>query len=189
MAEAIMRKLAIDRNVALEVRSAGVSASDGMPVSGHAVQALERRSAVAPAQSNALRAETVDWADLILTMTSGHKQTLLFRYPEAVHKTYTLKEYAHQDEPEYRAILEELQGLYAAWELKTLHGESLTPQERSRMIELQRQLPSTDIADPFGGSGEIYEGAAQEIEDAIQRVLDKLEQVENHGDEAGGAEG
>jgi protein-tyrosine phosphatase len=174
MAEAMLRKMAKERGRELDVRSAGVSTVDGLPVSLHAVRVLKHRNVPVSGYSTALDGGSVTWADLILTMTTSHKRNLLQRFPQAVDKTYTLKEFVGSD----KAVLDdisELEALYSEWQMKQALGQQLSNDERSRLIELEQRIPSFDIADPFGGSLDMYEHSAAEIEDALTKLLDKLD--------------
>ncbi|MFC4777896.1 low molecular weight protein arginine phosphatase [Paenibacillus sp. GCM10023252] len=175
MAEAMLRKLAKSRGMNVEVRSAGVSTVDGLPVSSHAAAVLRQRSALHQASSRAISGEAVTWADLILTMTSGHKRTLLQWFPEAVDKAHTLKEYVNTDDSILSDITE-LEGLYTDMHMKQVLGQQLTSEERMRLLQLERRIPSFDIGDPFGGSMDMYISCADEIEESLNALLDKLEQ-------------
>ncbi len=44
-------------------------------------------------QSKALNDKLVDWADLVLVMDAGHRQTLISHYAGSAKKTYMLSEY------------------------------------------------------------------------------------------------
>ncbi|WP_138753768.1 low molecular weight protein arginine phosphatase [Paenibacillus sinopodophylli] len=173
MAEAMLRRMAALRGITVAVRSAGISTIDGLPVSAHAVETLKQRDIDHKSTSLALTGEAVGWADLILTMTANHKRGLLQWYPEAIDKTYTLKEYANHDS-RVLADIEELERLYSEMHMKQALGQQLTSQERSRLLALERKIPSFDIVDPFGGSLSIYNSSANEIEDALVKLLDKL---------------
>ncbi|THF84076.1 low molecular weight protein arginine phosphatase [Cohnella fermenti] len=177
MAEAMLRSLAEESGLDVEVRSAGVSTVNGLPVSPNAAEALRRRGVEKPAGSASLTGEETDWADLILTMTGSHKRAVLERYPEAEIKTYTLKEFALQDDPVMDDLLE-AERLFADWQLKRALGEELPAKDRARLAELQRRLPSFDIADPYGGPLEVYERCADEIMDALKRTVGKLREAE-----------
>ncbi|MDQ6420991.1 low molecular weight protein arginine phosphatase [Paenibacillus sp. LHD-117] len=173
MAEALLREQAAKRGITVAVRSAGVSTIDGLPISSNALETLRRREIAHGGSSRALTAEAVGWADLILTMTSGHKRDLLHYHPGAVDKTYTLKEFANSDLAVLKNI-EELESLYSDMQMKGALGQHLTSAERLRLLELERRIPSFDIADPFGGSSSVYESCSREIEEAVRRLLDKL---------------
>ena len=173
MAEALLRKMAKERGMLLEVRSAGVAAMEGQSISRHAEALLKDYDIHEPLRSSALNAEMVSWADLILTLTQGHKQHVLHNYAHAADKIYTLKEYTLNDES-VRRELQELDELYAQWQLQRSLGQELEPQLQQRIIELQQRMPSYDISDPYGGSRDDYEVAAAEIREALGRLLDKL---------------
>jgi protein-tyrosine-phosphatase len=174
MAESMLKDMAGRAGRAVEVRSAGVGAMDGYPVSPHAAETLRRRRLPVPGPSTALTAEQIAWADLILAMTSSHKRAIIQRHPEAAGKTYTLKEYAHRGEALMDDVAE-AERLYAEWQLRQSIGQNMHEADRDRLIELQRKIPDFDIADPFGGTLDVYERSAYEIGEALRRVVDKLD--------------
>lgn len=99
MAEGIFNKLAKDNSIDAIASSAGLWAADGMKVSDHAVEAVEQYNVdISDHLSSPLTIEVVEGADLILTMTDGHKMQLLNALEEgARYKVYTLKEYVYGD--------------------------------------------------------------------------------------------
>lgn len=173
MAEAMLRAMAKQQGVPLEVRSAGVSTIDGLPISAHAATTLRGKAVEPQGSSRALSGEAVAWADLILTMTSGHKRNLINWFPEAVDKAYTLKEYVNQD-TDVQADIEELERLFTEMHMKQVLGQQLSTAERTRLLELERRIPSFDIADPFGGTLSMYESCASEIEVSLKTLLRML---------------
>lgn len=174
MAEGLLRKLAKERGLTLEVRSAGVSAISGMSMSRHAAAILRDEGITDTIQSSQLTPETVAWADLVLTLTSGHKRHLLQYFPEAVAKTHTLKEFVY-NEDSVNGDIRELDSLYADAELRLALGGEPDPADMQRIIEIRQRIPSFDITDPFGGTREDYELTAAEIRTALYSLLDKLE--------------
>jgi protein-tyrosine phosphatase len=59
----------------VEVRSAGIGAADGSPASGGALGAAARHGLdLSRHEAHRLTGESVDWADLILTMSPHHLQ-------------------------------------------------------------------------------------------------------------------
>ncbi|WP_145939536.1 low molecular weight protein arginine phosphatase [Paenibacillus glacialis] len=176
MAEAILRKLAKERGLKLEVQSAGVAASEGIPISRHAEAVLRDHNIDDKITSKTLRLDIVRDSGLILTLTQAHKQHVIRNFPEVVGRIYTLKEYAEDDEAVLRDVAE-LDTLYAAWAMNNALGKPM--ENRKRMIEIQQRIPSFDISDPYGGSREDYEVAAAEIRTAIDRLLLKLEENSN----------
>jgi len=173
MAEAMLKDLAERAGKQVEVRSAGVGAIDGYPPSPHAARVLERRKLPAAGPSRALTGEWVAWADLILAMTASHKQAIVSRHPDAVGKTYTLKEFALQGDPRLEDVAE-AERLYGEWQIRRATGQPMAKGDQKRLMELQRDLPDFDIADPYGGSLEMYEQSADEIYEALQRVVERL---------------
>lgn len=91
MAEAILKNKDID---AIEVRSAGIYAVNGSEASTHAKKVLDDKGISHNHRSSLLTQAEVNWADLILTMTSSHKQAIQQQYPQAGNKVFTLKEYS-----------------------------------------------------------------------------------------------
>ncbi len=174
MAEGFMRKLAKERGIPVEVRSAGVAAMDGMSMSRHAEAVLRDHQIQDHITSSSLSADVLEWADLVLTLTGSHKQNVLARFPSAAGKVYTLKEYAETDK-HILSDLEELDRLYASIEIRRSLGESIDSNDYERLIEMQQRMPSFDIVDPFGGTRDDYEIAAADIRSALEKLLDKLE--------------
>jgi protein-tyrosine-phosphatase len=210
MAEPLMRHRLEQAGLAdrIQVRSAGVAAYAGQSASKGAKEVLRARGLDGDAhQATPLSAELVHWADLILTMSQSHKRAILERHIEALDKTFTLKEYVH-DDPEHKRIFEEMAQLQAEAQRKQAqflseHAEEIArlqeryqkgddptvkqelaalqqrleqavQQESERMLELSRQLPSFDIADPYGGPTSLYESTAVEIEQLLDKLVEKL---------------
>jgi len=90
MAEAILKSKKID---GLEVKSAGIYASTGSEASAHAKKVLDDHDIEHNHSSSMLNRDSVQWADLILTMTSSHKNAILQQYPDSAGKVFTLKEF------------------------------------------------------------------------------------------------
>lgn len=174
MAEGLLRHLAGKRGLALIVRSAGVSAWDGSPISKHTADILQSKGISGQKTSAAVTDEAVAWADLILTMTVGHKETLIRRYPEALDKIYALKEFAEND-PGVEEALAERQRLHAELQIKQALGQQISEGEMQRLRQQEQELPDFNIADPFGGDRRAYEQSAAEIERYLLKLLDKLQ--------------
>lgn len=91
MAAALLRHRVVCEGLGWHVDSAGIYAQPGQSMAPHAMDALIRRHIVVqPHESKPLSAPLVATADLILTMTQGHKLDLLSQFPEAQDKTHTL---------------------------------------------------------------------------------------------------
>lgn len=132
MAEAILRSKAIE---GVMVRSAGVSAVDGLPISMNAKTLIEESDMPYTPVSTAVTAEGLEWADLVLTMTLSHKAVLLHSFPHVAPKTFTLKEFTMPDEngdvhdpyggslATYRKTFNELGELIERLKMKLTEGE------------------------------------------------------------------
>ncbi|WP_442602549.1 low molecular weight protein arginine phosphatase [Paenibacillus sp. KN14-4R] len=175
LAEGLMRKLARDAGMDVEVRSAGVYAANGGPISSNSAQILREKGASDAIRSSSVTSDVVQWADLILTMTFSHKNALVQHYPDSVSKTYTLKEYAI-GEGSASHIQQEREALIAELSLKQALGHEITEAEKERYYELEQLAPGVDISDPFGGSLELYRKTAAEIEQEIQKLIKRLHQ-------------
>jgi protein-tyrosine-phosphatase len=134
MAEAMLKDLAARSGKPLEIRSAGVSTVDGLPISPHAAATLRKRNLTLPGTSAVLSSDEVIWANVILTMTAGHKRAILERFPQAFSKTYTLKEYALRGDPVMDDVAE-AERLYTEWQVRQALGQNLNSEERARLLE------------------------------------------------------
>ncbi len=90
MAAAILKSKKIP---SVEVKSAGIFAMSGSPMSQNSQLILQEQHINYDHLSKPVSLEELKWANLILTMTSGHKEALLQVYPQVADKTFTLKEY------------------------------------------------------------------------------------------------
>jgi glycine hydroxymethyltransferase len=93
MAEGLFRH-AIKGRGEFRVLSAGLGALDGQPPSPHSVQAMKEIGIdITHQRSRALTAELVRSADFILGMTHSHVDTVALLYPQAMEKTFLLREF------------------------------------------------------------------------------------------------
>jgi len=178
MAEAFLKGLAHQKGLILAVRSAGISTIDGLPVSVNSQHALSRRGIQHQGSSVSMNEEALQWADVILTMTTSHKREVMRRYPEVIDKLYTLKEYAYMDEI-VQAQFNELETLYSELQMQQALRQPIDEGLLKRARQLEMSLPSFDIADPFGGSQSVYDACADELEDAIFKLVNKLIELRN----------
>lgn len=78
----------------IEVISAGIAACEGQGASSKAIEVMKERGLdLSFHRASQLTSKLVRQADLILTMTQGHKNLVKVMEPAAFDKTYTLKEY------------------------------------------------------------------------------------------------
>jgi len=123
--------------------SGGISAFDGSPASSNSIKALKQcwEIDISSHSAKSLTEEDIKSADLILTMTRSHKDSIVSACPYAKSKVYTLKEYvsdlpADPDTEEYNFTL--------------------------------------DIMDPYGSPIHIYKLCAEEIKEAMDKLVEKL---------------
>lgn len=90
MAEALFQAKNMEH---IEVRSAGIYAMNDGEISENAKQVIADHGIQYTHFSRAVSEDDLRWANLVLTMTSAHKQLLVSTYPFAADKTFTLKEY------------------------------------------------------------------------------------------------
>ncbi|MER1957515.1 MAG: low molecular weight protein arginine phosphatase [Solibacillus sp.] len=81
----------------LEVRSAGIYAQQGSAMSQNAQVVLNQNNIEHHHQSSLFNEQDAQWADLILTMTTAHKEMVLRLVDDVGHKTFTLNEYVGMD--------------------------------------------------------------------------------------------
>ncbi|WP_102348231.1 low molecular weight protein arginine phosphatase [Bacillus sp. Marseille-P3661] len=121
MAEAIFRHRA---NSKYNVKSAGVFATDGSPAAAHSIKVLTDQEIPINHKSKLLTNDLIQWSDLILTMTAGHKHMVQQHFPKALDKVYSLNEYVRNKDhdisdpfggslDDYREIYQELDEIIA----------------------------------------------------------------------------
>ncbi|HHZ12649.1 MAG TPA: low molecular weight protein arginine phosphatase [Clostridiales bacterium] len=102
MAEALFRRLVKSSGMGkladLDAASAGISAREGDRASLNAIKAMEELGIdLSQHRARQLTKDMIDRADLILTMTEGHRDFIRVMDPGAREKTFTLKEYTDED--------------------------------------------------------------------------------------------
>jgi protein-tyrosine-phosphatase len=90
-ARELERRLAVD----VQVMSAGTATISGLPASEKAVAAMaEAGMDLRLHRTTVLDKKLVEEADLVLTMTAGHRREVLRLCPEASARVFVLSEYA-----------------------------------------------------------------------------------------------
>lgn len=94
MAAALLQNLAARYDLEIEVDSAGVGAREGDDAAGLARRTLKGRGIeLTGHNAKCIRNEVIKWADVVLGMTTDHKDTLARRYPGKKDDVFTLGEY------------------------------------------------------------------------------------------------
>lgn len=184
MAEALLKHKLPD----VEVQSAGVFAGGEARANENAITALKEIGIPLEHTSQPVTKHLLDWADLVLTMTTGHKQSLILEYPNYQEKYYTLKEYASETDKE---SWENLKKAYADYEEKRslfiqknehkLDNNRLNEriasefqEDMNKILELEANLINYDISDPFGGELRIYRDTLKELDKYIELLIKKI---------------
>lgn len=166
MAEVVLRSALASRGVrGVRVDSAGTGAREGARPVPDALQALSERGHDAWGhRARRLRPAMVEAADLVLAMAAEHRDEVVRLVPQALPKTFTLKEFVF---------------------LLKCTGERLDggPGERLRGAaqladELRRSgagpARDEDVADPLGLPLETYRATLWEVEDLVERMVERV---------------
>lgn len=143
----------------LSVSSAGTHAVIGHPIHPEAAQVIEdlggHTGEFAACQ---LKPQLAAEADLILTMTTAHRDAVLELAPQKLHRTFTLSE---------AALLVSRLGARGVQDL----------------AEMRPELPSAlvaDITDPIGGTSDLFAQVGKQIAELIPPVLQLCSEGSRH---------
>lgn len=93
MAEGLLKAL-LGSDCGWKISSAGVCAGNGFPASPNAVAAMrEKEIDISAHRSTHLSPELIESADLLVTMTRGHRDAILAIAPESAGKVFLLKSF------------------------------------------------------------------------------------------------
>lgn len=186
MAEALIKH----KMPGVEVLSAGIFAGRNQRPNNKAVEAMQLQGITLEHNSQPVTDELLYWADLIITMTTQHKQSLILQHPNFQAKYFTLKEYVSDVDEK---IWSELKKAYADYEERRTqfiqkHQHDLNNQlleaELAKHLQgainhikhLESYLIDYDISDPFGGDLQTYQKTLGELEkyvDLLQKKVNK----------------
>jgi protein-tyrosine-phosphatase len=98
MAEGYLKKMISERNLKIQVSSAGLNAQ-GLPPTKETLEIMKKEQTDLPNRTaTQLTRDLLEQADLVLTMEEIHKKAILFYYPQFKDKVFTLKEFAGETE-------------------------------------------------------------------------------------------
>ena len=110
MAEGIARNL-LEVPGSWRVVSAGTGAVNGQPPSPNAVKAMRLVGIdISGHRSQMVTARLVEEATLILGLTRGHVDNLLYLYPQASSKTFTLGQFGSRAHPSHQDVADPIGG-------------------------------------------------------------------------------
>jgi protein-tyrosine-phosphatase len=122
MAEGLLKKIAADSGLSLDIQSAGLQTFAGIPATAEAIEACKAKGVdISGHQSQPLSKSLILDRDLILTMTEKHKELILRKLPELAGKVELLSEFVGNgkvdvddpiDQPleRYKAVLDQIEG-------------------------------------------------------------------------------
>ena len=154
MAEALTRRRLEEAGLddTYIVSSAGVAALSGGEASRHAHEVMQSWGLSLEGHSSSqVDDELISRADLIVAMTISHREALLARWPWlSRHRVVTLKQL-----------------------VRTLRAGPAPAGGDD-----DGDNDGDDIVDPFGGSFEIYETVAHEIDEAVEAIISNVSELE-----------
>ncbi len=184
MAEALIKHKMPD----IQVQSAGIFAGENQRPNNYAIQALLERGINLDTKSQPVTDRLLHSSDLVITMTTQHKQSLILQHPNFQDKYFTLKEYVSEAD---KKVWNELKKAYADYEEKRsqfIHKnqhelknhrleEELTKHLQDDIEHIQKleaNLINYDISDPFGGDFKTYQATLEELEKHIDLLHKKI---------------
>jgi len=99
----------------------------------NAIHVLQEENIHFHHESQLVTENLISWADLVLTMTRQHKDTLTAQYEAESEKIFTLKEYTSSSQSDWLDIIDPFGG-----DIPTYH-DTLN-ELRESMIDLKRKL-------------------------------------------------
>jgi protein-tyrosine phosphatase len=171
LAEQLLRARLVEAGfTGVEVGSAGLRAVVEAPM--HVIPArISTRLGGDPsrARGQQLSTEIVAAADLLLTMTRAQRDDLVSRHPNAVHRSFTLVEFAR--------LLGVIGSSSAPVEPGTPAASVASERLQSLVASAARQRPAVrltdddDVTDPIGRSEDVHEAVGEQISLATSRIV------------------
>ncbi|MEK7814161.1 MAG: low molecular weight protein arginine phosphatase [Candidatus Desantisbacteria bacterium] len=117
MAEYLLKKMAKDNELEIEVRSAGISAWGNSQIPALTLVVLKKEE-ISPDGHvvTPLTTTLIEWADLILTMETPHLNRVIGLVPEARGKVFLLTEYGNTTLRDKQGIPDPFGGSREAYE-------------------------------------------------------------------------
>jgi protein-tyrosine phosphatase len=146
------------------VHSAGTYGLAGYPIEPNAARPLAALGiGCDDFRARRLGDDLIDQADLVLAATRDHRTAVVTRVPQALGKTFTMREFARLAAAVDDAALTETDPADRARLLVALAAE-----QRGRTASPKH---ADDIADPYGLGPDAYARAIREITEALDRPL------------------
>jgi protein-tyrosine phosphatase len=144
------------------VRSAGTHALVGHSIHPIIVAALEERSVAAESfAARQLDTSMLQRADLVLAMARTHRAQIVELCPQALARTFTLRELARiATSPSGRA-----ESVHQRW------SDLILRSRRGRNSQTRNHPNDDDVTDPYGRSEQAYVQMIREISPAVSFLL------------------
>jgi len=164
MAQGLLRHVLAERGLEdITVESAGTSAWGDSEATPEAVEALRELGIdISEHQARRLSRSMIDTADLVLGLAAEHREAVLRISPEAMSRTFTLKELV--------ALLEARQVERTGDPIQRLRAGAAAGSE-VRASPDQPVLADEDVGDPLGLGLHAFQASAWEIEDLVRRLV------------------
>lgn len=99
MAEGLLRRL-LGSNSEWAVASAGLCAAEGMPAASNAIRAMREIGVdLSSHRAQRLTPGMIERADLLVVMTSGHREAIVRSHPDCANKVFLLNEFGTAQYP------------------------------------------------------------------------------------------
>jgi protein-tyrosine-phosphatase len=163
MAEGFLRNLLARRRAGhIDVTSVGTSGWDGSPATAESVEAaMERGADISGHRARRLDPSHVLSADLVVGMTTQHRDRAVQMVPEAHGRSFTMKELVRLLEALPAGEGVDLEGRVAAAAALRDDGFAGNPHDE-------------DVSDPIGMSLAVYRAVAWEVDGLSQRLVGGL---------------
>ncbi|ROR81441.1 protein-tyrosine phosphatase [Plantibacter flavus] len=147
-----------------EVRSAGTGALRGHPIDASSAALLGPLAVTAAGfAATQLTAGLVGRQDVVLTMTREHRSAVLRSCPEALRRTFSLREFARLLDTVDSGRLPRTRA--ARW-------MRLAPELAANRTSARLQDPAQDdVVDPFGQGPEVFRQMESQIVPALERII------------------
>jgi glycine hydroxymethyltransferase len=164
MALGLLRHVLDERGIGdITVESAGTSAWGDGEATPEAVEALRELGIdISEHQARRLGRSMIESADLVLGLAAEHREAVLRIAPEALSRTFTLKELV--------ALMEARPVESTGDPFRRLRAAAATGSE-VRSSPYQPVLADEDVADPLGLGLHAFRASAWEIEDLVRRLV------------------
>lgn len=98
MADGLAKKVVKEKQLDIEIYSAGIFAIKGEHASYNSVAIMKEYDVdIVTHTATPIEESNIEEMDLVLCATKKHKMQLVSKYPELAGRTYTIKEYAGDD--------------------------------------------------------------------------------------------